>query len=439
MLLVAAAAVLDSKETVEQCLAKDDDSCDRTRSCSGLDVARDCLRADVLFRTPYVRIKCCFRCCVEHWLAVSGLDANVDFHAAHLLDTGFGSARASPDTADYGFDPKSNLIIHPHAFAAVSHTRMHSHHGCLTRAPSGNFTLVSLYQHDPNSVILQGNLAKGPHAECIAAIHQAKTLIVDVWRQNKLVPFQKVFDRVALILANNVGNLTEPHCSEKSGICKKVVERPWEKVLERVIGVRAISVWEATLENPLLASVPRQHRLLLCCCMNVDAKHSTLKGGNRKAKVEILSRVEAFGCPSAKGTHMGPPKDSPVPGAGSIEAAVQAAVALKYTAVAGKFDTHMPILLFSSRFVFSPNGVGEQCYREYEAILAGAYPLVDRSYWSARRRLLAELPVIPVDDWSVVTPEFLEAQWLRLEKQTFNVKKLFLPYYYDRILAAAGI
>jgi hypothetical protein len=52
---------------------------------------------------------------------------------------------------------------------------------------------------------------------------------------------------------------------------------------------------------------------------------------------------------------------------------------------------------------------------------------------------LAGLPVIPIDDWETVTPEFLEAQWLRLENRTFNIQVMFLPYWYDIILAAAGI
>lgn len=39
----------------------------------------------------------------------------------------------------------------------------------------------------------------------------------------------------------------------------------------------------------------------------------------------------------------------------------------------------MPILMMTSKFVYSPNGVGEQCYREYEALISGAIPVLDET------------------------------------------------------------
>ena len=92
-----------------------------------------------------------------------------------------------------------------------------------------------------------------------------------------------------------------------------------------------------------------------------------------------------------------------------------------------------------SKFVFSPNGVAEACFREAEAILAGAYPLVDASTWVPRRTFLRDLPVVPISDWATVTPSFLHQTWDRLEATSFDIKKLFLPYYYDIIFHAVGI
>ena len=39
----------------------------------------------------------------------------------------------------------------------------------------------------------------------------------------------------------------------------------------------------------------------------------------------------------------------------------------RYRVAAGKFDVNMPVLLHGAKFVFSPNGIGEQCYRERAA------------------------------------------------------------------------
>ncbi len=58
------------------------------------------------------------------------------------------------------------------------------------------------------------------------------------------------------------------------------------------------------------------------------------------------------------------------------------------TSMLGNFDAHLPVLMRGSRFVFSPNGVGEQCYREYEALVAGTYPLVDASSNKHRNAIL---------------------------------------------------
>ena len=50
-----------------------------------------------------------------------------------------------------------------------------------------------------------------------------------------------------------------------------------------------------------------------------------------------------------------------------------------------------------------------------------------------------DIPVVTVSDWSTVTPQFLEAEWTRLESQSFDVAPLYLPHWYDVILEAVGM
>ncbi|KAK7239861.1 hypothetical protein SO694_000293102 [Aureococcus anophagefferens] len=52
-------------------------ACDERDACRD-DAAftRACLDARVPFRTPYARVRCCFRCCFSHWIERHGLDGN---------------------------------------------------------------------------------------------------------------------------------------------------------------------------------------------------------------------------------------------------------------------------------------------------------------------------------------------------------------------------
>ena len=94
--------------------------------------------------------------------------------------------------------------------------------------------------------------------------------------------------------------------------------------------------------------------------------------------------------------------------------------------------------MLDSKFVYSPNGIGEQCYREYEALISGAIPLVDATTYGQRNAILRHLPVILVSNWSHVTPDFLERTYDTMKRQSFDVSILYLPYWYDVYLTALG-
>jgi hypothetical protein len=85
-----------------------------------------------------------------------------------------------------------------------------------------------------------------------------------------------------------------------------------------------------------------------------------------------------------------------------------------------------------ARFVFAPSGYGKQDYRVWEALLAGAVPIVLRV--AAQDALLEGLPVVRVDDWAEVTPARLAREWARLEdaaaRGEVSWTKLFFPYWF---------
>ncbi len=77
-------------------------------------------------------------------------------------------------------------------------------------------------------------------------------------------------------------------------------------------------------------------------------------------------------------------------------------------------------------FTISPTGAGMDCHRTWEAIILGTIPIVDKSELSP---LFANLPVIEVDDWSIVTADFLKEQGEKALENQFDFGPLFLGYW----------
>ena len=82
------------------------------------------------------------------------------------------------------------------------------------------------------------------------------------------------------------------------------------------------------------------------------------------------------------------------------------------------------------RYVLSPSGLGIDCYRTWEAIVLGCIPIVKRSQLFSH---FEQLPLIIVDDWSDVTPEYLDQEFDKLRCQEFNYGFLFMRYWQEAI------
>eukprot|EP01004_Peranema_trichophorum_P004147 NODE_3089_length_1427_cov_37.541411_g2684_i0.p1 GENE.NODE_3089_length_1427_cov_37.541411_g2684_i0~~NODE_3089_length_1427_cov_37.541411_g2684_i0.p1 ORF type:complete len:439 (-),score=59.43 NODE_3089_length_1427_cov_37.541411_g2684_i0:111-1367(-) len=87
--------------------------------------------------------------------------------------------------------------------------------------------------------------------------------------------------------------------------------------------------------------------------------------------------------------------------------------------------------LLESAFVASPAGTGPSNFRDWEALTAGAIPLVDD--YPPLYELFDGMPVVKVKDWSKVTPEFLRNELKRLLKLhsegRLYVHKVYSPYW----------
>ncbi len=82
------------------------------------------------------------------------------------------------------------------------------------------------------------------------------------------------------------------------------------------------------------------------------------------------------------------------------------------------------------RFVASPNGLGIDCHRTWEAMLVGTIPIVTRS---SIVELFDDLPVLIIDNWSQVTREFLEQKFEEITSKSYNLKKLYADYWFEQI------
>ncbi len=90
--------------------------------------------------------------------------------------------------------------------------------------------------------------------------------------------------------------------------------------------------------------------------------------------------------------------------------------------------------LMESDFAVSPQGIGRACHREWEALSAGAIPLVDWDASPAMAELYAGLPVVRVKDWREVSPAFLKEELRRVlgAGRSVDMKKLYMPYWVAR-------
>ena len=142
-----------------------------------------------------------------------------------------------------------------------------------------------------------------------------------------------------------------------------------------------------TLDDPLRKEFEDQSKMLSAEGLSFKYAREGWVGSvygriRRYAVVEAL-RTNGFGTCS----HRGPPGTSRRP---------------DQTTPLDKFAAH----LLESDFAVSPQGIGRACHREWEALSAGAIPLVDWDASPAMAELYAGLPVVRVKDWREVGRPF---------------------------------
>jgi hypothetical protein len=93
---------------------------------------------------------------------------------------------------------------------------------------------------------------------------------------------------------------------------------------------------------------------------------------------------------------------------------------------------HFYEIVARASFVWSPPGMGWDCYRTWEAIYLGAIPIILRTGGALDRdpdRVYDDLPVLMLDSYTQVTEKLLQKTLQSFSSRRFNWAKLTWPYW----------
>ncbi len=82
------------------------------------------------------------------------------------------------------------------------------------------------------------------------------------------------------------------------------------------------------------------------------------------------------------------------------------------------------------KFIFNPPGNGFDNHRMWEAWYLGCIPISKRSVFTS---FYEDMPMVIVDEWEQVTPEFLNQEYLRIKAMDWNKHKLQFAYWKTKI------
>jgi hypothetical protein len=86
--------------------------------------------------------------------------------------------------------------------------------------------------------------------------------------------------------------------------------------------------------------------------------------------------------------------------------------------------------LSSYKFAISPEGNGVDCHRTWECLYLGVIPIVKNSI---PMNFFQELPILFVDNYDIITEDFLHKKYNEFSNKKFNLEKLDIKYWENKI------
>ena len=82
------------------------------------------------------------------------------------------------------------------------------------------------------------------------------------------------------------------------------------------------------------------------------------------------------------------------------------------------------------KFCISPKGKGVDCHRTWECLYLGVIPIVEKSI---HMNYFDDLPILFVDNYDIISIEYLNKMYDDFQKKTFNMDKLSISYWKKKI------
>ena len=379
-------------ESVASCLATFDSPCNPERECGSMKFDRSCLTARIPWRIPYSRVKCCLRCCLLFHTRVLGIDRNVRHwvEREHLIRSGILDKKKFAEQGFRDLLPEDEMIFSDARGVASAHAYVNEWTGRMAVSPAleeigGGFAHVAGWSsHAGEKERASGgdlarriaNLGNNFSAELYGLIFKlSDDADLDITSLRRII----ISEEVAKVLAVNIS----------PQLAGNPVVGPIPRGLASSHDLA--THWPSALDGRE-AKEERAARLM-CCCMNVDSGRGR---ETRRQKLQTLYRNGLLECADP---------DPSVPHSEYINQ------------------------MLRSRFVISPPGNGRANHREWEALIAGAVPVVE--YNPAFEPMYETLPVVRVNNWTEVTPAFLERQWALIHNASaqFDMAPLYWPYW----------
>jgi hypothetical protein len=88
----------------------------------------------------------------------------------------------------------------------------------------------------------------------------------------------------------------------------------------------------------------------------------------------------------------------------------------------------------SHKFCICPRGNGIDCHRIWECMYLGKIPICIKN---VALEQFSNLPILFIDSWDQVTPDFLESVYDEFSNITFDVRQLFMSYWKDQLTSVS--
>lgn len=81
------------------------------------------------------------------------------------------------------------------------------------------------------------------------------------------------------------------------------------------------------------------------------------------------------------------------------------------------------------KFCISPKGNGADCHRTWECLYLGVIPIVEKS---TPMSFYDELPILFVDDYTIITEDYLNEKYEEYKYKKFNLEKLSIEHWRNK-------